>query len=321
MSTPGDWLETLEESEAGDAVELARTVVNGFQQKRDTWEAEGISPLEADLLYQRAESLIAAESFLPSSLIKSALDAAVSGDGPAMTEQRPSDRPGEPMPLYSSGCASIDKLTGGCCGYTCIVGPPKLGKSLLVRSATVEAARNGWRVLSLDAENNPTSIANSLLRYCGRISDTVDDRLTIRNVLSEVTPRQVADIACDVLERDDERLLIALDSISRLVDLGTRGNYFDRLKGWVEFARLAVLHSNGKIAVLGSSEQNQRGGDRGERSTYSADLVIRGAKVDSDNVSLRVSECRYAKEGDLGEHYRNWSKGVFEQARPDGVAE
>lgn len=303
----------------GDSYDTAVELSRGFDRRCEQWLAEGCSESDCDTLRQAIAKAISAESFKPYQQLKSYIELACTGEGQSTSEQTPEEKPGPPPPQWRSGIYSFDKLTGGGCGYVCFAGDPGVGKSLAGLAAAVESAREGWRVVYVNTELTPTEVANRLQAYCGGTPGTmVCERLRIVNVLTGISTDDVAREAIDRIERDDDRMLIVLDSINRLVEMVPNADYFGRLAMWVEFARRLALCSEGKVSVLAIAETNQQGTDKGQKAAFAANLVMSMRKTDDDSlVDISVTKSRYSRTARLGTHYRDYHRGVFEQAPED----
>tara|TARA_Y100001973_G_scaffold72399_1_gene105563 strand:+ start:1397 stop:2359 length:963 start_codon:yes stop_codon:yes gene_type:complete len=224
-------------------------------------------------------------------------------------------------PKWSSGCDAVDDvLDGGLYGVTVIAGAPKVGKSLMSISAAVCAARAGWRVIYCNAELSRSQMSLRLQNFMGAIEPEVVERLSIANVTTGVT----IDNLCRELEErvalEDERLLIVLDSINRVCDMGqadeSENGYWSLLRDWSAWAMNSRRSSEGSVSWLIVSELAQHGGVKGRSLEYLADAVVRiNATSADDIVDVDVPYSRATRSGTVGVLRRDFGHGLFERCQ------
>lgn len=226
----------------------------------------------------------------------------------------------ESSPSFPSGCEGIDAITPGY-GVTCIAGAPKVGKSLLAVSTAVEACRTGWRVILCNAELSRAQVGLRLLNYMGGIDPIVVERLHIANVSTGITMQKLYDEIEGKIDYDDRKLLIVVDSINRVCDMGaTDGSehgYWSLLRDWSAWAMNSRRATEGRISWLIVSELASHGGVKGRGLEYLADLVIRVNATSADNeiVEIDVPLSRGTRSGYVGALRRNFANGRFERAQ------
>jgi predicted ATP-dependent serine protease len=227
-------------------------------------------------------------------------------------------RAGDQTPRWSTGCKSIDDVTGGGYGMTVLGGAPKVGKSLMAISAAIESARAGWNVVYANAE---MSIEHLLLRFrnfMGKADPIVGKNLHIANVGPGITiDRLYEEIREEGINHDADRLLIVLDSINRIVDFslgeGDEG-YWKALADWAAWGMNSRRTTDGRISWLIVSELNSQGQVKGRNLEYTADMVIRISSTSVDDVvNIDVPYSRATRAATIGPAFRDFERGKFVQ--------
>ena len=227
----------------------------------------------------------------------------------------------EPMgqlpPQWPTGCAHVDDLTeGGGYGFVVYAGQPKVGKSLLAISSAIEAARDGWRVVYGNAEMSRSQMIHRLRNRMGKLDDRVVENLHIANLSTGINVERFYHEVCGVIEDNDQRLLIVLDSINRVVDAGLEagsdGAYWKLLRDWSAWAMNSRRSTEGDISWLIVSELNARGDVKGRSLEYTADVVVRLKSTEvPDVVEIDVPYSRSTRAAHLGTFLRDFSRGAF----------
>ena len=219
-------------------------------------------------------------------------------------------------PSFRTGIDAVDEMTGGAQGMSVIAGAPKLGKSMVGVSTAVEAARDGWRVIYVNAELTRSAIVARFRSYMGKIDEAVVRQIQIANVGPGLSMERFIDEVETCVDVDDQRILIVLDSISRIVDLGVNEDgehaYWSMLRAWSNWAMTSRRVSEGKIGWLIVSELAAAGHVKGRTLEYTADLVIRMRSADIPNtVNIDVPYSRFSESGEAGDHTREFDRGRF----------
>ena len=236
----------------------------------------------------------------------------------------PMQEPERTVVRWPTGLSYVDQACGGY-GITVVAGKPKVGKSLVAIGAACESVQQGWRVAYVNAELTPAELDERLLRYTSRFNDSqveaVLDRLHLLHVSPGVTVDRVIEEARVLLEMDDTKLLLILDSINRLVKYSTRpgddGHYWAELQKWSGFLTKARRDSEGLVSGLIVSELNARGAVKGLDLEYEADQVIsinRGGDDPTKShglVEIAVPLNRSGPELEPRSHLRMWQTGHF----------
>ena len=223
---------------------------------------------------------------------------------------------------WPTGMPRVDAMTGGGYGLTVFGGRPKLGKSLAAMAAAIEAAAAGWSVVYVNAELTERETHERVMRYvAGRAGALRPHAIGANFVLVNANPGFTArDLIAEVAQTvslDTDRILIVLDSINRLVNLDlsqplVESSYWDRLRAWSEWPRLAARLSDGRVSVLVVSELNQREGVKGGNLEYDADLVVKFTTGSTpDRAQIDVALSRSTASGECGEHERDWRHARF----------
>ena len=281
-------------------------------------DIEAREPDHRELLRQEIHALAGRIDSLPKKRLMNCLRTAHTPTLNPAEVQRVDDHVIDLTPHWSSGCESIDKVLDGKGLYGCntIVGEQKTGKSLLAIGAAVEAARDGWRVIYINAEMSRGHIAERFFRYMGGTPEPlVAEQLQILNVGPGFSIDVFIEEADTLLEYDDRRLMFVLDSLNRMVDFDTeRGGYFEAMKRWVLFSMAARKESDGAISSVIVSELNKRtGASKGDQLEYACDTVITLKATGTKGlVELQVAASRATDGGDPEVLHRNFANGRFE---------
>jgi len=221
-------------------------------------------------------------------------------------------------PHYPTGCASVDEILAGLggVGVTVMAGQPKVGKSLMSLSCGIESARAGWRVVYVNAEMSRAHIGLRLLNYMGKIDEQVASRMKIANVTTGISIDGLYDEIEKEIEPTDTKLLIVLDSINRIVDMGqSEGGdnaYWRLLRDWSSWAMNSRRSTEGRIGWLIVSELAAQGHVKGRSLEYLADVVIRINSTDvEDVVDVDIPYSRSTRSGSIGALFRDFARGRF----------
>lgn len=248
--------------------------------------------------------------------------------------------PSGKCPRYPAGLESIDHVTGGFYGVTCLGGAPGVGKSLVALRSALEAAVAGWRVLYYDCELGARNFASRVMRvvrtepesFGPAISNDCDgpdlqpsrwSHFGHRLTDAPFRPRdltRLADLSAwvqDILElihHFDQRVLIVLDSVNQaarmLSSQGTNEEGWRLTRQIAELAREVRKETNGEVAWLLVAELNRQGTIAGKDLEYIADLDVRMQRgTETGFTSIRVAKGREGGEGDFGDYLRDWEQG------------
>jgi hypothetical protein len=224
----------------------------------------------------------------------------------------------ETSPHYPTGCEAVDEILSGMggVGVTVLAGQPKVGKSLMAVSTAVESARAGWRVVYVNAEMSRAHIGLRLLNYMGKLDQRVVDQMKIANVTTGITLDGLFKEVEKEVEVNDGKLLIVLDSINRIVDMGqTEGGenaYWRLLRDWSAWAMNSRRATEGRIGWLIVSELAAQGHVKGRSLEYLSDVVIRINATDvEDVVDVDVPYSRSTRSGNAGALFRDFARGTF----------
>ena len=226
----------------------------------------------------------------------------------------------EDSPFFPSSVDAIDEMMGGFYGVTVLAGAPKVGKSLMAIGCAVEASRaeKPWKVFYCNAEMSDAQFIGRLRNYMGRVDPTVADNLKIVNVTTGITQELLLKSfeEDDRVRYGDERILIVVDSINRVVDMGTQtdteSGYWKLLRDWSAWAMNSRRSSEGKISWLIVSELAQHGGVKGRNLEYLADTVIRINSTGTDDiVEVDIPFSRATRSGYIGAMRRDFKTGRF----------
>lgn len=224
----------------------------------------------------------------------------------------------ETSPHFPTGCAPVDEILSGIggVGVTVLAGQPKVGKSLMAVSTAVESARAGWRVIYVNAEMSRAHIGLRLLNYMGKLDPKVVSRMKIANVTTGITIEGLfAEIEKEI-QVSDTKLLVVLDSINRIVDMGQTESgenaYWRLLRDWSAWAMNSRRSTEGRIGWLIVSELAAQGHVKGRSLEYLADVVIRINSTDvHDVVDVDIPFSRSTRSGSVGAMFRDFSRGRF----------
>lgn len=226
----------------------------------------------------------------------------------------------EESPHFPSGIPAIDEtLKGrGFYGVTVIAGAPKVGKSLMAIGSAVESARAGWKVIYVNAEMSRAHFGERLRNFMGKIDPLVVSNLRIANVTTGITQRVLLDSLseADRIEYQDEKILIVVDSINRVVDMGStvdsEAGYWRLLRDWSAWAMNSRRETEGKISWLIVSELAQHGGVKGRNLEYLADTIIRVNGTGTEEiVEVDIPFSRATRAGYIGAMRRDFATGRF----------
>jgi len=228
------------------------------------------------------------------------------------------DLPDSTTPFWKTGCDSIDKLTGGGAGMVVCAGMPKVGKSLIALSSSVEASRLGFKTIYVNAEMSSVDLLHRFHNYMQKVDPIVGENLHIAHVGPGLTIDTLfAEIKNFAIDDDTEKILIILDSINRIVEFGcsadgSEDGYWKTLTDWSAWAMNSRRASEGRISWLLISELNSQGSVKGRNLEYTADIVIRlqNSGVE-DVVEIDVPYSRISKSGKIGMAFRDFSTGRF----------
>lgn len=260
------------------------------------------------------------EPHLPSTRISNVLLAAHDSNYPAIERQPVDASPGiGKTPRWPTALEALDAMTKGGAGFVVFAGQPKVGKSMLALGSAIEAARAGWRVLYCNAEMSPDEMARRIASYVG---DEWDEKLVgqmeVFNLNVGVTLELALREFLDSVQTRDSRLLIVIDSINRVVDMGlgdgtSDSDYWGAMRKWSNFAMQARRHSEGVVSFLVISELNRRNEVKGQNLEYTADLVVRlsNDRDDRDCAKIDVMLSRSTPSGYLGSFRRDWNRCRF----------
>ena len=319
-----NWLESIE---LQDAVEFCKSHVGSF------WHLETVSEYAEDLGYQERETsrdninrltdvILSIDARFNSSSGKQLLKILHESrkNSVASVEwSSPTDAvPDSSTPFWKTGCDPIDELTGGGAGMVVCAGMPKVGKSLIALSSSVEAARAGFKTVYVNAEMSSDHLLRRFHNYMQKVDPIVGKNLHIAHVGPGLTIDTLfAEIKNFAIEDDTEKILIILDSINRIVEFGcsadgSEDGYWKTLADWSAWAMNSRRASEGRISWLLISELNSQGSVKGRNLEYTADIVLRlqSSGVD-DVVEIDVPYSRISKAGKIGMAFRDFSTGRF----------
>ena len=228
------------------------------------------------------------------------------------------DLPDTITPFWKTGCDAVDALTGGGAGMVVCAGMPKVGKSLIALSSSVEAARAGFKTVYVNAEMSSGHLLRRFHNYMKKVDPIVGKNLHIAHVGPGLTIDTLyAEIKNFAIEDDTDKLLIILDSVNRIVEFGcsadgSEDGYWKLLADWSAWAMNSRRASEGKISWLLISELNSQGSVKGRNLEYTADIVMRiNATGVEDVVEIDVPYSRISKSGRIGMAFRDFTTGRF----------
>jgi hypothetical protein len=133
--------------------------------------------------------------------------------------------------------------------------------------------------------------------------------VTVPHVITKIQERIVI---------DDERLLVVVDSINRVVDMSqadsSEHGYWAAMRIWQEWLRKCSLLSEGNIGSVVVSELNAGGHIKGRSLEYAADLCIR-IRPTKDQAGVYDIDAPYARAsagGVVGPFCLQWQQGSFD---------
>jgi KaiC/GvpD/RAD55 family RecA-like ATPase len=158
----------------------------------------------------------------------------------------------------------------------------KAGKTMFAMGAAVAAARDGWRVIYINAELDRNEAIMAVMRNCGgSIPEVIRENMKLVTPDFTFQPDDAVDRVRQAVQLGDERVLIVLDSINALVDLSSDGHgaqvidYWSANSLWRNFAVRATKLSLGQLAFMVVSETNKDGAVKGRQLEYKSDMVVR----------------------------------------------
>ncbi len=237
---------------------------------------------------------------------------------------------GEAAMRWPSGIRDVENriALGGFYGFSVITGKYKLGKSIAAFASAALAAEAGIRVVYVDAELDALQLTTRMQRFGGADWWARNKaRFTIRMLMGPSSLQTLVDDIAAQLEPDTDRLLVVLDSISRVaerIEMHNRiaprekGNYARGIDYWAALgmvtnwcAKVRRLAPT-RIGVLVTSEENSHGTSKGQKIEYAGDMALRvKGRANSDVVDLSVPFSREGGEGELGPYTREWRATRF----------
>lgn len=315
-SSAAEWIDRFKKYEADVLADYVRDQIDPAGDDRWVREQEPVNEDEEHALRQALATLRWRIDELPGRKLIRMLKGSVDPRGHEIEIVAPDEVPTESSPSYRTGIHAVDGMTGGAQGMTVVAGAPKLGKSMVGVSTAVEAARDGWRVIYVNAELTRSAIVKRFRAYMGRIDHDVVRQIQIANVGPGLTMQRFIEEVEGCVELDDHRMLIVLDSINRIVDLGvdTDGEhaYWGLLRAWSNWAMTSRRISEGRISWMIISELAAAGHVKGRTLEYIADMVIRMQSAGIANtVNIDVPHSRFSASGEAGDHTRDFDRGRF----------
>ena len=183
-------------------------------------------------------------------------------------------------PSFPSGMPGLDFF-----GLTVLVGEPGCGKSLIGISSGLDAYQTGeWDVayLGVEIDKGEMSFRVGACHRSQRIP-----RIKIGEIgwlllqPGQIDMSQVIEKIGNVAT-GEKKLLVIIDSINSLAELGTDGSMAaslgitTKLFHWATQVR---MHTQGNVSFLIISETNAGGGVKGRKGSFSADLVVNLVKT------------------------------------------
>jgi len=225
--------------------------------------------------------------------------------------------PYDPLPpkTWPSTLAYVDKHAGGFYGVSACTAEKGSGKTMLATSSAMAAAASGhWQVCMFLAEDDYDGFRerfNLNIDAHPELEDCIDN-FHLFSVGRGQTPEMIcADVACAVDAKMDTPILVVMDSINSIVNLGT-GNYFDSLRAFGLWAMLARRISRGEASFLLTCESNKRGEAKAEQIPFWADVYLKMKKKSDNVVEMWLDKTRRtAGEGPMGKHVRTWMAQRF----------
>lgn len=275
-----------------------------------------IAAIDATLAADLGVDAYGPRSHLPRYIrISAALREALSTRSPQLV-QRPLGNPSvEESPRWPSGLRCLDSVAGGAYGCTVLASEEKAGKSDLAFSSAIAAAAAGWRVVYLNAELPPSSVERRTRRLASVFPETYDalEELYVVHVSPWRELESFRDVVEDCLANDDRRLLVVADSVNTIAELSDGPSYFDAMHGLTRWLALARRMTEGDVSALIVAETNKRGGVKGEKLKYLADLVVRLRKDTRERswVHVEVTAGREGGEGAAGKYLHRWQEARY----------
>jgi len=228
---------------------------------------------------------------------------------------------------WPSGIAGVEDRVDleGFYGFTTIQGKQKLGKSIAAFASAGLAVNAGIRVIYVDAELDAMQLTRRIVRFGG--ADwyaQARDHFVMRMLTAPCSlTAMVSDLALHV-GLETERVLVVLDSVtriaqrvetaSRLTRAGRSLDYWTAMRLVIDWCATIRRLAPTQIGVLVTSEENGKGGTKGQQLEYAGDMVMRvkgtpGSKV----VELDIPYSREGGEGELGMYRNDWQHTRFER--------
>lgn len=211
-------------------------------------------------------------------------------------------------PRWWTPIAELNHMThGGVFGTTGIGGSAGGSKSFFAMACALHAALEDHRtVVYVAAEMTEHQILGRfgwLARHWGHAWEDLDlalrERLFLIRCEQSMEFREFATWVASSLMGEDDALLV-VDSINSLLR-----RFHDRLGYWQRYEMLldaieaTRVKTEGRFASILLSELNQRGGSKGEKLEYAADLMLNFKKMPTPRV-VRVSVVKNRERGDDG---------------------
>jgi len=228
----------------------------------------------------------------------------------------------EHVRIWPTGIPRLDHMTRGGCGLTVFGGEPKQGKSFAALGAALSTCEAGWPVVYVNAELTEGQMSKRCRGWFGGdVPQSIARRFLLINTRAGFCVDDALEQIAYHIDWDDDRILIVLDSVNRLVDDGEGAygtGYFDRLREWGGWARESARLSEGAISFLVVSELNTGGKTKGQQLEYAANLVVRfQAEKNPEHVDINVLYARDSPSGELGVHERVWRESRFKHVGGD----
>jgi KaiC/GvpD/RAD55 family RecA-like ATPase len=315
-TTAAEWIDQFKKYDTVVLADLFRAQIEPIGDDRWVEQQDAVDSEERHELRQALVTLRWQIDELPGRKLIRHLRSTINPVGHEIEMVDPNEVIIDTSPAYRTGIESVDEITGGCQGMTVIAGSPKLGKSMVGVSTAVEAARDGWRVVYVNAELTRGSIVQRFKTYMGTSDPEVVRLIQIANVGPGLTMERFVDEVELLVDLEDDRILIVLDSINRIVDLGVTSDgehaYWGLLREWSNWAMTSRRVSEGRVAWCIVSELSAAGHVKGRSLEYTADLVIRLQDAGVPNtVNVDVPYSRYSASGEAGDHTREFDRGRF----------
>ena len=324
--TAFEWLEHLRNCPADEAMQIARAWERdppGFEKRR---LALGDPQQDVDDLVHRCRELREQVRGLTATHLLGWAQAAQHTPSQPIGDQEPDEPPGVDPPRFKTGIPRLDiQVGGGCYGMTVVAAEPKCGKSILALSTAIEAAREGWRTLYLNAELSRSEMSKRIRRYCGgHVPEVVLDHLSVHPCELGVSVPGVLEKLRSRMDIADTKALIVADSINRIVDMsqsdGSDHGYWHAMREWQEWLRRCSQISEHQLCSLVVSELNAGGHIKGRSLEYASDLCVRIMPAKDQHAGIFEIDVPYARSsaaGHIGTFILNWQNGSFDYVDPD----